>query len=234
MKKSNYKKKRTILVFISLTIILLLSAISCNQQKTPGEEKAKSVEPTDIEAPAEEAADMDVLYIGINNSIKADLSEYEASEIEVLIDNGKIRLVEGKYVANPMNPGTAVITILSKGTEVDKMEYAVKVIADPAAIIGGKTGGEIDKDFLLEQEILSTNIEKPDYPVEFRIIAFSVSITEGENTLKESSDSDKITAKQKELIKNTDLGQAVVFSDIQCIGPDGRIRKLSPVTYILE
>ena len=234
MKKLNCTKTQTNLSFISLTIILLLSAISCNQQKTPGEEKAKSVEPTDIEAPAGEAADMYVLYIGINNPVKTDLSEYEASEIEVLIDNGKIRLVEGEYVANPMNPGTAVITILNKGAEVYKIEYIVKVIDDPIAIIGGKTGGEIDKDYLLEQETLTTNIDKPDYPVEFRIIAFSVSVTVGEDTLKEPSDSDKITAKQKELIKNTDLGQPVVFSDIQCIGPDGSIRKLSPVTYILE
>ena len=234
MKKLNCTKTQTFLAFISLSIILLLSAISCNQQKTPGEEKAKSAEPTDIKASAEEASGMAVLYIGINNSIKTDLSEYEASEIEVLTDNGKIRLVEGEYVANPRKPGTAVITILNKGTEINKMEYIVKLIADPTALIGGKTGEGIDKDFLLEQEILSTNIKKPDYPVEFRIISFSVSVAEGDNILKETSDSEKITAKQKELIKNTDLGQAIVFSDIQSIGPDGSIRNLSPVTYILE
>lgn len=140
----------------------------------------------------------------------------------------------GEYNVNPIVQGTAIITISSKGEEIETRDFVVEAVSDPVAKVGGKTGGEINKEFLLEQDKVTAEIENFTLDIEFRITAFTVSVTKDGNTVEEKSDSNILTAKQKELIESQESGQIIVFSDIQSIGPDGAIRNLNPVEFTLQ
>jgi len=235
-RKSYHILKMTVLATIPLAFILLFS-VSCSgrnkEAKEATEENAVATTKS-VQEIQEEPVSTNILYIGVNNPLKIEVAGYEASDLEVLIDNGKISGDNDEYIANPLVPGIAILTIKSKGEEIETREYKVETVSDPVAKIGGKTGGDIDTDFLLEQDKVIAEIENFTLDIEFRITTFTVSVTKDGHNIEEKSGSDLITARQKELIKNQDAGQIILFNNIQCMGPDGATRNLNPIEFILQ
>ena len=52
------------------------------------------------------------------------------------------------------------------------------------------------------------------------------------DSLSVPGDRNMLSSKQKEMIKKLQPGDAIVFEDIYCLGPDKRRRKLTP--FIIE
>lgn len=225
-----------VLTIITLAAILLFVA-SCtggNKEADKVKDENSNAATENVQEVSEESVRTNILYIGVNNPLKIDVPGYEVSDLEVIIDNGKISGNNGEYNVNPIVQGTAIITISSKGEEIETREYVVEAVSDPVAKVGGKTGGEINKEFLLEQDKVTVEIENFTLDIEFRITAFTISVTKDGNIVEEKSDSNILTAKQKKLIESQESGQIIVFSDIQSIGPDGAIRNLNSVEFTLQ
>ena len=56
-------------------------------------------------------------------------SGYAASDLDVSIDNGTITGSNGSYTVRPDHPGSATITLSSKGKDIQKTEFRVKISA---------------------------------------------------------------------------------------------------------
>ena len=172
---------------------------------------------------------MNVLYLGLDNPVKIAASGYDASELTVTMENGRISGENGEYIIRPIQPGMATVTVICKGKEIQKTTFRVKNVPNPHATIAGRNGGIISKDLLLKQEELRVEMGDFDFDLNFEVTEFTVSAVIKGFVREFNSKSNQITDNQKNLIKVIKPGQKVYFQDIKCKGPDGTIRDLSPI-----
>jgi hypothetical protein len=181
---------------------------------------------------AVEPVRMNVLYIGVDNPIRIAASGYQASDLTVSIDNGIITGENGEYTIRPKQLNKAIVTVSSHGKEIQKSTFRVKSIPDPVLYVGGKRGGNVDKDFLMKQQEVKAQLENFDFDASFDIVEFTVSATLEGFTKDIISKSGKITPEQRDLIfAKLKPGIAVIFQDIKCKGPDGIVRSISPIAF---
>lgn len=212
-----------IYAIIPLAVILFLG-ISCVNGQNADEKVVTAIAPTK----------MNVLYVGIENPINIAVSGYESSEIELeILDNaGEIFGKNGNYNIIPKNPGLIVLVVRAKGNIVQEAKFRAKTIPDPFAMLNRKTGGQITKEDLLKQEEIKIMLANFDFDVKFEVVGFSVSTTNRKGyTLAVSSDSNKISKSQKDLIKTVEPRSKIIFDDISVKGPDGNISKVSPMVF---
>ena len=229
MQKSKKSLKRTItkLFFILPVIVLLALIFSCNAQTGQKQKIVAAVSPTK----------MNVLYYGVDNPMAIAVSGVSPEEISVEIDNGKIMGELGKYVVQPMKPGTARIKVYQvkkdKKVLLQESEFRVKTVPDPKAYVAGKKGGKITRDELLKANEVQAFMENFDFDLQFRIVEFVLSTSfPGSSTIREEiSKSNTFSKSQIDLIKSLVKNQKIYFENIIAVGPDGAKRKLNTVGF---
>jgi hypothetical protein len=231
MNKSNFKREARykILALLPLIAILFLG-VACIKGKDAGNQVT-----------AVELVRMNVLYIGVENPVKIAASGYETSELEASIDNGKVTGSNGEYTISPSEPGKAVLTISCKGKEIQKTEFRVKTVPDPAAVVTlkgspsmeSKSDGSISKIELLDAGGIEVILRNFDFDLSFKVVSFVMSVTlPNSNTIvEEISKSDRFSQGQTDLIKTLVKNQKLMIEEIKVVGPDGRERKLSPMVF---
>jgi len=221
--KFNQRTKLKILALVPATIVLFLGVACIN-----GKKEASVVT-------AIEPVRMNVLYIGVDNPIKIAASGYEPSEINVSVTNGTITGKNGEYIVRPKMQGNAhVIVTNSKGKEIQKTEFRVKVVPDPVAMMAGLRGGPIKKNTLLEQDEIVASMASFEFDISFEIVEFTVLTVLNGYVYEVSSKSNKITPKQKELFNKLKPNDKLYFQDIKCKGPDGSIREMATLNFKIE
>ena len=216
--KSGNMTKLKLFALIPVSAILFLT-ISC----VNGQNKTNVVT-------AVEPVRMNVLYIGVDNPIKIAASGYEASELEVSIDNGIISGKNGEYVIQPKEKGSANVTITCNGKEIQKTNFRVKYVPDPVAKVSGKKAGPINMQELLKVDEVVADLENFDFDLSFDIVEFSVSaVLDGGFTKLSKSNSNLLTEEQKDIIGQLRVGSRITFEGIKCKGPDGNLRNLQAI-----
>lgn len=221
--KFNHKTKLKILALLPLAIVLFTGVACINSQNK--HHVVAAVAPVK----------MNVLYVGVDNPIRIAASGYETSELNVSIDNGTITGKNGKYIVRPNMQGNAnVIVVNNKGKVIYKTDFRVKTVPDPLAKICGRRGGAIEKEFLLEIDEVVIELDNFDFDMKWEITEFTISISPNGYIKEYKSNSSRITEDQKKLIKELNSGGMVIFGDIKCKGPDGMIRDLGAIPFIIK
>ena len=222
--KFNHRTKLKILALVPIAAVILLGVACVN-----GQNKTNVVTAV---APIR----MNVLYLGLDNPIKIAASGYESSELIASIDNGTITGSNGEYIIRPRRPGNAIVTVSSKGTEIQKTEFRVKIVPDPVAKISGKNSGSITKSELLSAKGISVEMGSFDFDLEFKVVSFVLSATvpNSYTVREEISKSDMFSDIQIDLINSLVINQKLMVEEIKAIGPDGSIRKLSPMVFTIN
>jgi gliding motility-associated protein GldM len=222
------KTKLRILALVPVLIILFLG-VSCIK----GGDKSNPVT-------AVELVKMNVIYLGVENPVKIASSGYETSELDASIDNGTIYGRNGEYMILPKETGMATLTISSKGKEIQKAQFRVKVVPDPIAgikILNGNSfdyisSGTITKKDLLTAGGISVEMRNFDFDLEFKIVSFVVSgVFKGGYEETEFSKSDRFTDKQIVLLERLIKNQKLLVEEIIAIGPEGKERKLNSMMF---
>jgi gliding motility-associated protein GldM len=226
--KFNPGAKLKILALVPLATILFLGVACVN-----GQNKSNVVT-------AVEPVKMNVLYIGVDNPIRIAASGYDASELTVTVDNGKITGKNGEYIVRPEKKGVAnVIVANSSGKEIQRTAFRVKTFPDPVAGIqtpsGLKTNGTITKKELLEANGIAVILSQFDFDMNFKVESFVLSYTATSNftVFEIVSKSDKFTEEQIKHIKGLVKNQKLTIEAISISGPDGIKRKLSPMVFLI-
>lgn len=226
--KFNQQTKLKILALVPVTMMLFIGIACVNSQN-----KARVVT-------AVEPVRMNILYVGADNPIKIAASGYETSELSVSIDNGTISGKDGEYLVRPKQPGSAILVVAdSKGNEIQKTAFRVKIIPDPVAAIktaeGFKTNGLIAKKDLLDANGIAVFMNDFDFDLSFKVVSFVLSYTvpNAFTIVEEVSKSDKFTEIQIEGIKSLIKFQKLTIEEITIIGPDGMKRKLNPMVFTI-
>ena len=182
---------------------------------------------------------MNVLYLGIENPVSILVSGVPSEKVSATMSNGKITKLPGKteYIAKPTTVGDAVIEVYveidGQKKKVEIMTFRVKMIPTPIVKIGGKSGGNIAKDFLMEQLGLIAVMEDFLFDLRYMVQQFDVVVKtpQGEKIIR--SNSPAFTKDQKELFNSLEKGSKVFFTNIVARGPDG-MRNLKDTAFTIE
>jgi gliding motility-associated protein GldM len=182
---------------------------------------------------------MNVFYIGVDNPVSISVPGVGSDKITATNTNGPIRKEGNGWIVNPRNIGNAIITVNAKIDGKDKqvgmMEFRVKNIPDPIAKVAGKKGGGIDKNVLTAQSIVQADLEGFDFDAKFTVTEFTVSaLVKGFSQDVTVKATNKISEKQKDIIRNLNRGEKVYFQDIKAVGPDGKPRDLNTVYFKIQ
>ena len=249
MKQPEFKQTKglKLALLLPLTVLLFLGVSCLNGQKPVVEKTNEIVVDKANERANEKVTDktengyavisptkMNVLYAGIDNPVEIAVSGNNPEEVEVSATNATITGEKGKYIFHPQLPGNVVVTITSNGKTIQKADFRVKLIPEPQAHFAGIRGGRILKEFLLNGNLEAEMASDFDFKVDFVITKFKLSGVLGGFFQEYPSESAELTVHQREFIKKLHKGDKIYFTNIECVGPDGRTRKLSTIDFTLE
>jgi gliding motility-associated protein GldM len=181
---------------------------------------------------------MNVFYQEVDNPVEVSVSGIPANKLFPSISNGTMTKSGNGYIVRPGPGSKSVITVMA---EIDKakksmgsMTFRVKALPDPVAKVGGKKGGYIAKNELIAQQFVLADLEGFDFEARFTVTEFTVSIKKGGFDQDVSSHSQRFTDAQKDLLKNLNRGDKVIFTDIKAKGPSGKVRELNGIILKIQ
>ncbi len=178
---------------------------------------------------------MNVLFLGVDNPVRIAVAGIPSDEINPEVTNATItKNGEGNYVIRPRRLGDCVVSIYHNDKKIGTKYFRVKRVPNPVAQFAGKSGGAIKKDELLSEKELIVYMQDFNYDLKFKVVEFTVSATIQGFVRVVPTKGNKITEKQYELIKSISTGQRLYFEDIKAVGPDGAIRQLPSLSFIID
>lgn len=185
---------------------------------------------------------MNVFYEALENPVEISVPGITDSQIKVRMTNASYRKKGSVYVVKPksgMAGGKSIITVSADiNGEIRRLgsqEFRIKRVPNPMALIAGRNEGKIRKNLLLAAGYVTAEMgEDFDFDLKYKVTQFTVSTVRKGFFTSESSDSNKYTSAQEELIKGVARGNKVLIEDIRAVGPDGRTRKLSGITFTID
>lgn len=185
---------------------------------------------------------MNVFYIGVPNPITVSAAGYSVEDISVNIPGATVTGEKGHYVVTVSNAGEVTAGINAKTPtgpkEVGNMKIRVKMIPDPVAEVGGKSGGGMSAANFRAQLGVVATLKNFDFDARFVVTSFQFAMlpkrgeyigpyTVNSNLFSASSDISKVKDKCKP-------GDRIFIEEIKAKGPDGRTRTLTPITLLLN
>lgn len=180
---------------------------------------------------------MNVFYQGLENPVEISIPGVPADRVTARINNGTIRRVSGtNYIVSPETTSrNAVVsvsaTIDGQTRNLGTRDFRVRSVPDPIAIVGGRKGGNINRELLAAQTGIVAEMEGFEFDLTFTVQSFTVSTVVGGFVRDARSNSNRITDEQRTIIQNARPNQRIYFDDIIAIGPDGRERRLPTVGF---
>ncbi|MGZ2370948.1 type IX secretion system motor protein PorM/GldM [Ancylomarina sp. YFZ004] len=182
---------------------------------------------------------MNVFYAGVDNPVRVSAPGFTMDNIRATVDNGKL-IKKGKgYIALPKVVGKLANVLVEgrmdgKWRTLKSVEFRVKPIPDPVAMVAGKNGGLINKNLLAMQTGVDAVMDNFDFDLKFKIKSFTVSTQVKGFTRDEKSKSDYFTPAQTKLLKGLRKNRKVYIEDIKAVGPDGSIRNLPAISFRIK
>ena len=182
---------------------------------------------------------MNVFYAGVDNPVSVSAPGFTADNVRATVDNGKLIKTDKGYIAKPKVIGKVANVRVEgkldgKWRALKSMEFRVKAIPDPIAMVAGKSGGSINKNLLAMQTGVDAIMKDFDFDLKFKIKSFNVSTQIKGYTRDERSNSDYFTKAQLKLLKGLRKSQKVYIEDIVAIGPDGTTRNLPTISFRIK
>jgi len=113
------------------------------------------------------------------------------------------------------------------------MEFRIKMLPTPEALVGGKPGGNIDKNTLAAQQGVLASMGDFLFDLKYVVTQFDMTIMTSAGERSASSKSATFSADQKNLLNGLTKGQRVFFSNIKASGPDG-IKGLKDIFFTIN
>lgn len=188
---------------------------------------------------------MNVFYIGVPNPITVSAAGYSLQDISVNIEGANVAPNSeaglGHYIVTADKPGKVMANINAKTENGIKraggMEIRVKYIPDPVAEIGGKPNGTMASSILKAQIAIVADLKNFDFDTKFLVTSYEMSMIpkrgELQGPFKEDGPYLNKNKDVADMIKRSKPGDRVFFDEIRAKGPDGRIRKLNSITFLL-
>ena len=193
---------------------------------------------------------VNIMYKGILNPIDVSVPGVSPDKIKLRVVNGnltteKVRnskgvVFKGNWSVNPTTVGKNVQVFVSttdatgKATTYPPVEFRVKAVPPPTAVFAGKNTGTVPKNTAAAQTGVYASLPEFEFDLVYKITSFTVLYTDNRGDFEETSNSNALTQKQKDLIARLQRGKNLFIKDIKCLAPDGRSLDLSPIILKID
>jgi gliding motility-associated protein GldM len=183
---------------------------------------------------------MNVIYAGIPNPFSVSAAGFPLESVRASISGGSISGSGGKYMVNV--PGSQIgkelninvsATAGGKTLNLGAQKFRVKALPTPKAFIKGKSGGNVDLEWLVASNQIETELEDFVFDIKYRVLRFSTTFINPRSdavTIQNSGGS--FSGQIKGALNSIKPGATVIFKDIVAEGPDGRQKVLNGITFI--
>lgn len=187
---------------------------------------------------------MNVLYLGIDNPIDISVPGVGADKIMASMQNGTIakgqvknskgEFFPGTWVAQPQVEGQLAQIVVSakindKLQQVGVMPFRVRRVPNPVAEFAGKQEGDVTKAELLIQQGVAAVLKDFDFDLRFTVTEFTMSSENQGFFTTEKSTSNRLTDGMKNMLNRLTKGKKLFIENIKAVGPDKKVRDLSPI-----
>ncbi len=185
---------------------------------------------------------MSVLYIGVDNPVTIASPNFKKDKLSATITNGEIKEGNGCiYNISVRQPGTVRLNVYGekeneKKILLDVFEFRAKRIPDPAVTFGPKGGGSIRLAEMGAYNRVFAVLDQFDFNAAFIISHFTLRINlpgKQEPVLLESANQ-LLTPEMVTEMNQLTAGAIVSFTEVKATGPDGLLRKLTPIVFFVE
>ena len=192
---------------------------------------------------------MNVMYMGIPNPIDVSVPGVSPDKIKIRVVNGAFTTkkvknsrgenFKGSWAVEPNAVGQNVQVIVTADMSGKPMQFApyefrVKPIPPPIAVFAQKSTGSVQRATAAAQQGVYAVLPDFDFDLNYTVTGFTVLYSDNRGDFEETSTGSNLTSKQKELISRLTRGKNLIIKDIKALGPDGKVRELSPVILKID
>ena len=180
--------------------------------------------------------EMNVLYIGYPNKIEVSGGGVGAEKISISAPGASInKTANGKWTVNvSQQTDNLVITASADGKAIGALTFRVRNMPEPIATVGGqKSGAYVNAGTLAAQSGVGAFIENFPLNLTYRVTSFQVVANDPQtgDLIREKVSGNAFTPRVKQIFRGLQSEDIITIEDIQCVGPDGRTRKLPSLLY---
>jgi gliding motility-associated protein GldM len=183
---------------------------------------------------------MNVIYAGIANPFSVSAAGFPLESVKASISGGSMSGGNGKYTVNVGGAqiGKEVsinVTANNAGKTVTlgSQKFRVKALPTPKALVRGKSGGNVEVEWLEGANQMETLLDDFVFDVKYRVLRFSATfINPRSDAVNISCGGASFNSQIKGALNSIKPGATVIFKDIVCEGPDGRQKVLDNITFI--
>ncbi len=184
---------------------------------------------------------MNVLYRGLQNPISISVPGMAAEDLGASMSNGSLSQREpGNYMATPGRGNTSTVTVTDKesGQSLGDMKFRVKDVPRPMPYFAGNTTTDnaVSKNRLQVADKVEAKLKDFLFEgVDYTVVAFEIGATVGGQFPTERQEgSNKLSSRQKELLKSVQRGGRIEVRNIVALDPSGKRRNLSSMSFQIK
>jgi gliding motility-associated protein GldM len=179
---------------------------------------------------------MNVLYRGIDNPVEISVPGISQDALTASISTGTLsKQPDGSYIARVKKGSEAIVSVTAdvqgQKKSMGQFKFRLKSVPDPVAKFAGKTSVDntVKKTQLTASLGVIAELKDFVFDLKYPIRSFDITVIMGGDVKTLSSSSNKLTADQKELLREIRRNQVVIVENIKATAPDGTIRKLGSI-----
>jgi hypothetical protein len=118
-----------------------------------------------------------------------------------------------------------------------RMDFRVLDLPTPTARITGSRGGKANLSVgqLTGLQVVEAEADDFLFEVDFEVTSFTMGFTDQSGIwVERSSQNNKFTSEMRTIFRTMRAGQRLSVENIKAIGPDGKVRSLSPINVTVR
>lgn len=185
---------------------------------------------------------MNVIYAGIPNPFSVSAAGFPLESVKASISGGSISGSNGKFMVNvgaDQIGKTVNVTVSAnnagKTVNMGSQQFRVKGLPTPKASIKGKSGGNVDLEWLARANTIDTQLDDFVFDIKYKVIRFNTTfINPRSDAVTIPNPGGSFGGQVKGALNSIKPGATVIFKDIVVEGPDGRQKSLDAITFIAK
>jgi gliding motility-associated protein GldM len=184
---------------------------------------------------------MNVFYIGVKNPVSISAPGIPMDKVTTSISVGSLYKdpQSSNYIVEvPKGQNKAIVSatasIDGERFSLGQMEFRVKRVPTPTAMIAGQTDGKIDKNALLAAGAIIPDMKDFEFDLYFEVTGFTFATIINGDWIPKNVSGNRFNSEINGIIRNGRSNQKFFFENIQAKGPDGTVRSLNPINLELQ
>ena len=173
----------------------------------------------------------DIIYLGINNIIKLDYPNIPKSQLNISVNNGIVKKINGKHILVAEKKGFVVIELLHNNNKLAQKTFTVKELPDPRASISQSLNSSLSSKIFRIQSSLNLSVEEDEFLNAYQIERFNFSKINsvGQLSFTQANNTAFFSKSILSEVRSAKSGEIYIFNDIIVKSDDGRTREISPL-----